>query len=191
MGKLQYNEVTPKRAVIIDGDPYLVLSSQTAKKDRQKASNQVKLKNLKTGSVVERTLHQSDSFEEAELEKRELTYLYTNRGSSWFCEPGDRSSRIELPADILGESGRFLKENETVETLTFNEEVISVLVPIKVKLKVVEAAPAVKGNTSQGATKEVTLETGAIVQAPLFINQGDVIRINTETGLYTERVEKA
>lgn len=191
MATLEYNEITPKQTVILDGDPYVVLSSNIAKKDRQKASNQTKLKNLRTGNVVDRTFHQSDSLPEADVTKRDIKYLYNNRGEFWFCEVDDPKARFNFPEDIIGDQAKYLKENSTVEALVFDEAIISINIPIKVDLKVTEAAPAVKGNTSQGATKEVTVESGATIQVPMFINEGDIVRINTETNSYTERVEKA
>jgi len=191
MAKLQYNEITVKKAVVMDGDPYLVLSSALSKKDRQKASNSVKMKNLRTGGVVDRTFHQADVLEEADIEKRDIKFLYENRGEYFFCEPDNPRERFSFGADTVGKEAIFMKENSLVEALVFNNEIMSISLPIKVELKVTEAAPAVKGNTSSGATKEVTLESGAVVQVPMFINEGDIIRINTETGDYAERVEKA
>lgn len=191
MAKVEYNEILSKKTVIMDGDPYVVLSSNISKKDRQKASNAVKMKNLRTGGVVDRTFHQSDVLEEADIEKKEVKYLYNNRGEFWFCPPEDPSNRFNFSEDVISGNPAFLKENSIVTALIFDEEIMSVAVPIKVELKVTEAAEAVKGNTSSGATKEVTLETGAIVQAPQFINQGDIIAINTESGSYSERVDKA
>ena len=188
MAKLQYNA---KRTVIMDDDPYLVLSSAISKKDRQKASNYVKMKNLRSGSVVDRTFHQADVLEEAYMEKRDIKFLYENRGEYFFCPPDNPRERIGFGADIVGDGGKYLKENSIVEALVFDDAIMSIITPIKVELKVTEAAPAVKGNTSSGATKEVVLETGATVQVPMFINEGDIVAVNTESGLYSERVEKA
>ncbi len=190
MAKLEYNQVTAKKTVVIDGEPYVVLSSSISKKDRQKASNQTKLKNVRTGNVLDRTFHQSDVLLEAEIDKRTVTYLFEKRGEYWFCEKDDPSARFSLPSTVMGESARFLTEKTDVEAVVFDDEIIAINTPIKMDLKVTEADPAVKGNTSTGATKEVTLESGAVVQVPLFINAGDVVRINTETGTYTERAEK-
>lgn len=191
MAKIQYNEVLPKRTITIDDDPYVVLSSIISKKDRQKASNTVRIKNLRTGAVVERTLHQSDVFEEAALEKRDVKFLYHNRGEYWFCLPENPRERFSLTDETVGDLGKFIRENTTLEAYYFSGEVMNVLIPIKVELTVTEASEAVKGNTSSGATKEVTVETGYTVQVPQFISQGDVISINTDTGLYSERIEKA
>ncbi|MEM9337013.1 MAG: elongation factor P [Patescibacteria group bacterium] len=191
MAKVQYNDVLPKRTITIEGDPYLVLSSQISKKDRQKASNTVRVKNLRTGNVVEKTLHQSDVFEEAEMEKRDVKFLYSNRGEFWFCLPDNPRERFQLDEETVGNMAKFVKENSIIEAYYFNNELMSVLTPIKVELTVTEASEAVKGNTSSGATKEVVVETGLLLQAPQFINQGDIISINTETGQYSERIEKA
>ena len=191
MAKLDYNELLPKRTVILDDDPYVVLSSNISKKDRQKASNAVKMKNLRTGGVVDRTFHQSDVLEEAEIEKREVKYLYNNKGEFWFCAPDNPGDRFSLPEDTVGDLGKYVTENTVIEALVFDDQIMSVLTPIKVELKVIEASDAVRGNTSSGATKEVTLETGLLIQVPQFINQADIIKVNTESGLYTERAEKA
>jgi elongation factor P len=191
MAKLQYSEITPKRTVVMDGDPYVVLSSAFSKKDRQKASNYVKMKNLRSGGVVDRTFHMADVLEEANIEKVDVKFLYENRGEYFFCSPNNPSDRFSFTQDIIGDGAEFMKQNSIVEALVFDDKIMSITVPVKVELKVKEAAPAVKGNTSSGATKEVVLETGATVQVPMFINEGDIVSINTESGLYTERVEKA
>ncbi len=175
----------------MDDDPWVVLSNSISKKDRQKASNNVKMKNLRTGATVDRTFHQADVLEEADMEKREVKYLYNNRGEYWFCAPDNPGDRFSLEAELVGDLADFVTENTIVQATVFNEQIIGVLTPIKVELKVKEASDAVKGNTSSGATKEVTLETGYLIQVPQFINQGDVISVNTETGEYSERVEKA
>lgn len=191
MAKLQYNEILPKKTIIMDDDPFLVLTSHIAKKDRAKASNNVKMRNLRSGGVVDKTFHQADVFEEAYVEKQDVKFLYENRGEYFFCPPDKPAERFSFGKEIIGDSAEFMKANSIVEALVFDDKIMSITVPVKVELKVKEAAPAVKGNTSSGATKEVTVETGAVVFVPMFINEGDIISINTETRLYTERVEKA
>jgi elongation factor P len=191
MAKIEYNQITTKKTVIMDGDPYLVLTSNISKKDRQKASNAVKMKNLRTGGVVDRTFHQSDILEEADVEKRIVKYLYNSKDEFWFCDPNNPGDRFKLNSDLIGDMGKYVKENSLVEALVFEDKIMSIMTPIKVELKVTEASEAVKGNTSSGATKEVTLETGFLVQVPQFINKGDTISVNTESGLYSERIEKA
>lgn len=191
MAKIEYSNVTPKKTVTMNGDPYLVLSSNIAKKDRQKASNNVRMKNLRTGQVIEKTLHQSDVLEEADISKKEVKYLYENRGEYWFCEPNNPSARFHLSSEVVGHLNNFVPENSLVEAVVFNDKIMSITTPIKVELKVVESPDAVKGNTSSGATKEVTLSTGFVLQVPQFINKGDVIAVNTDTGEYSARVDKA
>lgn len=191
MAKVNYNEILPKRTVVMDNDPYLVLTSSISKKDRQKASNAVKMKNLRTGGVVDKTFHQADILEEAFIEKQDVKFLYKNKGAYFFCEPNDPGNRFNLSENVIGRLGDYVTENSIVEAIVFNEEIMSVTTPLKVELKVTEAMEAVKGNTSSGATKEVTLETGVEVFVPMFINQGDVVAVNTETGLYSERITKA
>lgn len=177
----------------MDGDPYVVLTNSIAKKDRQKASNAVKMKNLRSGGVVDKTFHQSDVLEEAELEKRDITFIFHNagKGEYMFHTTGNPGDRFPLSDDIVGPEGKWLKEKSELKALVFEDEVIGIDIPIKVELMVSEASEAVKGNTSSGATKEVTVETGAVLQVPQFINKGDIIAINTESGTYTERVSKA
>jgi len=187
---LEYNQITSGKYIVLDGEPYEVLSAQTSKKSRQKASNQTKLKNLITGSVTERSFHQSDKVEEAELGDQTITYLYHNRGEHWFCEEGNPKNRFMLDDEHIGDKGMYLKENTSVKALLFNEEIIGITIPIKIDLKVVEAPPNIKGDTAQGGSKQVKLETGVTISTPLFINEGDTVRVNTETNSYVERVEK-
>lgn len=187
---LEYNEITPKHFIILDGEPYEVLTSHVFRKQQRKPVNQVKLKNLITGKVTERSFHQSESAKEAELTTRPIVYLYTHRGEIWFREAGDPSKRFSLPKETIGDKLVFLKANTEVATFEFKNEIIGVRLPIKIDLKVTEAPPIIKGSTAQGGNKQVTLETGAIVTTPMFINEGDVIRVNTDTGEYVERVEK-
>lgn len=184
---LNYNEVTSKKMIVYEGAPYEVLDAHIFRMQQRKPVNQTKLKNLITGKVTEITFHQQDKLEEADLQKREVKYLYNSRGEWWFCEANDPAKRFKIESAMLGEGGKFLKPNSLVELLVFNEQTIGVKLPIKVDLKVVEAPPAVKGDTAKGGSKLVKLETGAMINAPLFINEGEVIRINTESGEYVER----
>jgi elongation factor P len=191
MAMLEYNEVSLRKIILVEGEPYEVLDSHVFRKQQRKPVNQTKLRHLITGKVTEMAFHVSEKVEEAELSKMDVKFLFANRGEYWFCEPKDPSKRFKLDEVMLGTPMQFVKPNDILEALIFNEEVIGVKVPIKVDLKVKEAAPAVKGNTVQGGTKLVTLETGATIQVPMFINEGDMLRINTETGQYVERVDKA
>lgn len=184
----EYNEIVERKFITLDGAPYEVVSSHVFRKQQRKPVNATKLRNLITGKITERSFHQSEKVEEAEIISREIKYLYSNKGEHWFSEINDPSKRFNLEADMIGAQGKFLKQNSIVKVLVFNENIIGLKLPIKVDLKVTEAPPAVKGDTVTGGSKQITLETGAVINAPLFINEGDVIRINTETEEYAERI---
>ncbi|MCR4327962.1 MAG: elongation factor P [Patescibacteria group bacterium] len=187
---LAYTDLKKGALFVMDGAPYEVLDSHFLRMQQRKAVVQTKIKNLVTGKIVDRNFQPSDSFEEAEVEKKSAVFIYMNRGEFWFHEEGNPKNRFILKEDVLGESGKFLKPNTSVETVLFEEKVIGVKLPVKADFKVVEAPPGVKGNTAQGGTKVATLEGGAKIAVPLFVNEGDVVRVNTETGEYVERVEK-
>lgn len=191
MAKLSYNEILAKKVIIFDDEPFLVLSHHVFRKQQRKPVNITKLKSLKSGRVVENTFHVSETADEADLETRQIIFIYRKPGEYWFHTAGNPSDRFSLPEDLIGDQGKYIKERTELDAMVFDDEVIGVKIPIKVELKVKEAMEAVKGNTSSGAQKEVTLETGAKAMVPMFINEGDVVAINTDTGLYTERVDKA
>lgn len=174
---------------ILDGDPYEVLESSPMKKAQRRVVIQTKIKNLLTGSVFDKNFHQGETFEEAELIKFEAKFLYSRRDRFFFCEMQNPSKRFDLGKEIIGDAGRFLKPNEVVEEISFQGRIINIILPIKVRLKVKEAPPGVKGDRAQGGTKAVILETGAQINVPLFIETDDVIEINTESGEYVRRIE--
>lgn len=138
--------------------------------------------------MTEVSFHVSDKVEEADIDKKEVKYLYNNRGEYWFCEASDSSKRFKLPEDLIGPAAKFLKPNIIVDTMLLQGKIIGLKIPIKMELKVVEAHDTTKGNTAQGATKSVRLETGVEIQVPMFVKEGDVVRVNTETGEYTDRI---
>lgn len=191
MAILAYNDILQKKIIVHDGEPYKVLSSHIFRMQQRKPVNQTKLQHLVSGKVIEISFHQNESVSEADIETMEATYLYTNRGESWFCEQGNPKNRFSFTEDAVGDKVKWLKGNAEVEVLVYNEKPITLEIPIKVDLKVIDAPPAVKGDTATGGNKLVTLETGATVLTPLFINPGDILRINTEEGAYVERMEKA
>jgi elongation factor P len=190
MAMLEYNEILPKRVILLDGQPYEVLDAHVFRKQQRKPVNQTKLRHLITGKVTEQAFHVSEKVPEADLSTRQVKYLYTNKGERWFCAENNPADRFMLSDETIGQGGNFMKPNMIVEALVFDEKIIGVKLPIKMELKVTEAPPAVKGNTAQGGSKQITLETGAVINAPLFINEGDIVRINTQDGLYVERVDK-
>lgn len=185
---LEYSEIKEKKYIVFEKEPYEVVSSHVFRKQQRKPVNATKLRNLLTGRIVEHSFHVSDKVEEAEIDKKEVKYLYTNKGEYWFADADDLSKRFELPEEIIGVGAKFLKPNILVTAMLFDGKIIGLNLPIKMDLKVTEAHPAVKGNTAQGATKSVKLETGVEIQVPMFINEGDIIRVNTLTGSYADRI---
>lgn len=190
MAMLEYNEILKGRVILLDEEPYEVLDAHVFRKQQRKPVNQTKLRHLITGKVTEQAFHVSEKVEEADLSTRAVKYLYANRGEKWFCAEHNPADRFMLSDEVIGAGSQFIKPNTIVEALVFDEKIIGIKVPIKMELKVTEAPPAVKGNTAQGGSKQITLETGAVINAPLFINEGDIVRINTQEGQYVERVDK-
>ncbi len=174
---------------IYDGQPWEVLDFNHMKKAQREGIAQIKMKNLITGKVIEQSFHSSDNFEDADIKKLPSKFLYNHKDKFFFCEADDASKRFDLTQKQIGSGFQFLKAGEIIDAFLFEDKIISVGLPIKIKLKVTEAPPGIKGDRAQGGMKTVVLETGAIINAPLFINEGDIIEINTETGEYVRRAE--
>jgi elongation factor P len=187
---LEYNEITLRKVIVLDGEPCEVLASHVFRKQMRKPVNQTKLRNLISGKVIEKAFHAMEKAEEAEITERNVKYLYSAKGEVWFCEETDPSKRFTIKEEIIGDQLKWMKTNSIIKAISFDEKVIGVRIPVKVELKVTEAMDAIKGNTVQGGTKEVTLENGTKIMVPMFINEGDVLRINTDTGEYVERADK-
>lgn len=187
---LAYNELKKGTIFVLDGEPWKVLEYEFLRMQQRKPVTKCKIVNLVNGKIVERAFHSSESFEEAELIREELKYLYNNRDEYWFCKKDDPSKRFALKEIVVGPAGKFIKANSIVIARKFKDQIISIEADIKMDLVVKEAPPGIKGDTAQGGTKKVTLETGAEIDVPLFVNAGDTVRVNTETGTYYERVEK-
>lgn len=187
---LTINDLKSGSLIIIESAPYQVLETSHLHMGRGGSSVQTKIRNIKTGQVFSRNFKPADTFEEAEIEKRPLKFLYHHRGKFVFQDPKDAKNRFPLPEDVIGENKKWLKPNIELIALFFNEKPLNIQLPIKMDFKVTEAPPGIQGDRSQAGTKAVTIETGAVIQAPLFINTGDIIRINTEAGEYVERMEK-
>jgi len=185
---LDYNQITAGKVIIFNGEPWEVISSKVFRKQKRKTVNATKLKNLITGRVTENSFHQSDKAEGAEVDNQDIKFIYENKGEYWFHEEDNPSKRFALTKEQIGNGVKFLKKDASLEAMVFKNKIVGVKIPIKVELKVVEAPPTIRGNTAQGGNKVIKLETGATVNTPLFINEGDVIRVNTDTGEYVERV---
>jgi len=197
-----YNELKPGTVFIMDGEPYEVLEFSFLRMQQRKPVAQTKIRNLITGKILSRNFQHTESFQEAEIDYKKVKFLYSHSPASTrrlgeagdkfvFCDIQNPSDRFELPAEIIGEKTKFLKANSEVEIVSFQGKIVNIRLPIKMDFKVVGAPPSTRGNTAQGGTKTVTVETGAQITVPLFINEGDTIRINTQTNEYVERVEKS
>ena len=187
---LAYNDLKKGVIFVMQGEPYEVMDYAFLRMQQRKPVAKCKLKNLISGKVTEQNFHQSESFDEAEIVKVEVKYLYNTKGQFWFCQKDNPAARFMLTEEQVGTGGQFMKPNNLVTAIKFGDLILSIKPPIKVDLMIKETPPGEKGNTAQGGTKAATLETGAVIQVPLFVNTGDVIKINTETGDYYERVEK-
>ncbi len=190
MAILSYNEITIKKIIVFNGEPYKVLSSRVFRMQMGKPVNQTKLRNVVSGRVIENSFHQNETAQEAFIEQKDAIYLYTNRGESWFTEHDNKKNRFHMPENSVHEGVQWLEQDAPVTILFYDEKPIVLQLPVKIDLAVMQAPPSIKGNTATGGTKQVTLISGAVVSVPLFINEGDIVRINTDTGEYVERVAK-
>jgi len=192
MATLEYSEIRSGKIILHDDEPCEVIDSHVARTQQRKPQNQVKLKSLISGKVFPATYHVSDKADEADIEKRDVKFLYQNKGECWFSSPTNPADRFKLEESLLGNTAKFLKANEIVSALVWTDEddeekTIGLKLPIKMEFKVKDAPPAVRGDTSKSGNKIITLENGATLSAPMFISEGDTIRVNTETGEYVER----
>lgn len=187
---LSYNDLKKGTLFFWNDEPYEVLEYNFVRMQQRRPSAQTKIRNLKSGAISLQTFKQSDTFEELEFEKKQAVFVFCGRGVCTFHIAGKASERFTLPEnEDLRNKTQFLKPNTEVVARYIDDELLDILIPIKVDLKVTEAAPAVRGNTAQGGLKQVTLETGFTLQVPMFINEGDILRINTDSGEYVERVK--
>ena len=185
---LTHTDLKKGTRFIFEGQPWEVLEAQLLKMAQRRPVIQSKIKNLINGTVKEKNFQQGDVFSEAELEKKNIKFLYSNKGQYFFCEENDPKNRFSFTEDQIGKQAKFLKPNSLVESILFDDKIINISAPIKVQLKVKESPPGVKGDRAQGGTKAAILESGAEVQVPLFIEEGDIIEVNTELGEYVKRV---
>ena len=191
MTSISYSELKKGVQVIINNQPYEIIKTSSMFKGRGHSVLRAKLKNLITGNIISRTFHPSETVEEAELTKLQAKFLYSHRDKFVFCEEKNPSKRFELTKEQIGSAAKFLKPNQIVQGIIFEDKVINISLPIKISLRVDQAPPGVKGDRAQGGTKSVILETGAEMTVPLFIEEGDIIEINTEKNEYVRRIEKS
>ncbi len=183
---LSISEIKQGTILKYENEPYRVLSVNHSKQARSGAVLQTKMKNLITGQVLEKNFKQADKLEEAEIERKRANFLYKAGEKFYFMDEKDYD-QFFLEKEVVGESEKFLIESVAVNILYFDEQAIGISLPPKIDLKVVEAPEGVKGDTAGTATKTVKLETGYKLNVPMFINEGEKIKINTETGEYVER----
>ncbi len=181
------NEVKVGNKIELENEPYEVVYREHSKIGRGGAVLRTKLKSLRTGNVISQTFQGSENVKEAEISLNKAQYLY-NEGETYYFMDEGTYDQFSISKAQLGDSIFFLKEGTIVNVLIFKEQPINISLPIKVELKVIEAPPSHKGNTADGGSKQVKLETGYIISVPLFVSEGDVLRINTEEKKYVERV---
>lgn len=172
----------------IDGDPFVVVDFQFVKPGKGNAFTRCKLKNMITGAVLDRTYRSGEKLQPASMEERNMQYLYNDESGYHFMDQ-QSYEQVAIPGDTLAEEARFLKENLEVQVLFFEDTPISISLPNFVELRVTDTEPGVKGDTVSGARKPATLETGAVINVPLFIERGEKLRIDTRSGEYVERVK--
>ncbi len=181
------NDFRPGVTIEIDGNVWQVIEFQHVKPGKGAAFVRSKLRNLQTGSVVERTFNAGVKFPAAQVEHKQMQYLYETDGSYYFMDV-ETYDQIDLTKDSVGDALKFVKENEMVKICSHKGNVFAVEPPLFVELEITETEPGFKGDTATGATKPATVETGANVNVPLFVEQGDKIKIDTRTGEYLSRV---
>jgi elongation factor P len=171
----------------INGEPYVVVDFQHVKPGKGAAFVRTKLKNLNTGATTEQTFRPGEKFPRAHIDRKQMQYLY-NSGDEYFFMDTETFEQVSIQKEDLGDAVKWMKENSNIDVIYFNGKTIGVEPPTFVELEVVDTVPGERGNTVQGGTKPATLETGAVVLVPLFVNVGDVLKIDTRTGEYLTRV---
>jgi elongation factor P len=184
---LSLTEIKIGKVLLVNKEPYVVVKADHHKMGRGGAVLKTKLRNVLSGNVMERTFQGSDKAEEAEVEYKKADYLYKDEHNGYFMDT-ESYEQFELPLEQIEEQLKFLKDGTAIEALYFQGQPMAIKLPIKVELKVTSAPPGVRGNSAGNVMKTVELETGAEIQVPMFIEAGTVIRINTDSGEYTERV---
>ena len=184
---LSAGELRKGMTIELEGQPYRILDYHHLKLGRGSAQVRLKLRDLRAGHRVERTFQASEKFTPARLERRSAQYLYYE-GELYYFMDNESFEQTPLTADLLGDSLHYLKEGMTLEMLSYKGESVGVELPIAVELQVAETGPGFKGDTATPGSKPATLETGMVIQVPLFINSGDIVKVDTRSGEYLERV---
>jgi elongation factor P len=188
MASYSTNEFRSGLKIMLDGDPYTVVENQFVKPGKGQAFNRTRVKNLKNGRVVERTFKSGESVEAADILEFDMQFLYSD-GEFWHLMKPDTFEQFEASAATVGANAKWLKDGDSCSVLLWNDVPLTVTPPNFVTMKVTETEPGVKGDTAQGGTKTATSETGAAVCVPLFIEEGEVIKVDTRTAEYVSRVK--
>ncbi|MEO7804449.1 MAG: elongation factor P [Actinomycetota bacterium] len=181
------NDMRPGMTLNIDGELFNIVNYQHHKPGKGGAMVRTKLKNVKTGAVVDRTFRADEKVEQAILDKREMQFLYTDDASFVFMD-NETYEQIHIARDFVGDAAGYLKEADNVQIPMYQGNPIGIDLPVTVDLKVTQTDPGLQGDRSSAGTKPATLETGAVVQVPLFLTEGETIRVDTRTGSYVTRV---
>lgn len=183
---LGMNEIRKGKIIVLDGEPYVVMSADFLRKQQRRPVMRTMLKHLRTGKTVEHSFQQSDRVEEADIERKQSQFLYSAEGRFIFMDQ-TTFEQVELGPEVAGDTAPYLLEGQEAEIVTFDGNPVSIDLPIKIVRKVISAPPGIRGDTASNVMKEVVLEGNVKVKAPLFVSEGDAIRIDTRDGTYIER----
>jgi elongation factor P len=189
MATYSTNEFRGGLKIMLDGDPCAIVENEFVKPGKGQAFNRVKIRNLKTGRVIERTFKSGESVEAADVLELEMQYLY-NDGEQWHFMRPDDFEQYAASAHVVGDAAKWLKEQDTCLMTLWDDVPLSVEPPAHVTLRVTETDPGLRGDTSSGGSKPATLETGAVVRVPLFIEEGELLKVDTRTGEYISRAKE-
>ena len=188
MASYGLNDVRNGLKILIDGDPYVIVDSDFIKPGKGQAFTRIKIRNLKNGRVVERSLKSSDSVEGADVMDTDMQYLYSD-GEFWHFMQPESFEQLSADAVAVGDAAQWLREQDMCIVTLWNGAPLSIMPPNFVELEIVECDPGLRGDTATGGTKPAKLATGAVVRVPLFIDQGEVVKVDTRSGEYVSRVK--
>ncbi len=185
---LNFNEIKTGKIIKLNDNPYLIIKTEHHKVARGGAVLKTKCRNLIDNSVLEKTFQGADKAEEATIQTKKINFLYKDENEAYFMD-NETYEQFSLDLNLIGEKVKFLKENINVDVLYYNEKAVAIDLAIKMDFKVISAPFGVKGNSAGNVNKQVEIETGAKISVPMFIEEGDIIKVNTETGEYVERAK--
>jgi elongation factor P len=188
MASYSTNEFRGGLKIILDGEPFTIVENEFVKPGKGQAFNRVRVRNLKTGRVIERTFKSGDSVEAADIFEMDVQYLYSD-GDFWHFMHPESYEQYAVDKDAMGDNIKWLKDGDVCQVMLYNGEPLSITPPNFTELKIVDTDPGLRGDTSGGGGKPATLETGAVVRVPLFVDNGEVIRVDTRSGEYVSRVK--